>query len=294
MSINCTDMFPYNRYWVQGPSELNEAIDEALGISHEVEDATKGVKDYVESYIKTIPYSERYKYEGMNVISLDISRKLFGQEINFKISIFFFQDWSILRKNRNLNMNQFSYVDRTKTIYLSIVVVGDEILLNTFSTKIAHELRHALQYRKTLKPSLVSMNYYKRIEDMDTNVEDDTVSDENYNFRGKIPFLIYLSSQYEQESYAEEMYNELIFSKDIVDSSYKETNPWRIYENGRKILNRVKRNMSNPRVLQAIKGLGYDPNTFIKAREKDLSNFLKKLGRAIVQAKKDKFTIVDK
>ena len=294
MSIDCTGMFPYNRYWVQGPSELNEAIDEALGVSQEVENATNEVKTYLEDYIKTIPYSERYKYEGMNIKTLDITRRIFNQDVNFKISIFFFQDWSTLRKNRNLNINQYSYVNRTKTLYLSIVVVGDEIILSTFSPKIAHELRHALQYEKTSKPSLVSLRYYQLTADMDTSLEDDDVPDENYNFRGRIPFLLYLCSQYEQESYAEEMYNELMFSEDISDYAYKKTNPWTIYDNGRRILNRVKRNMSTPRVLQVIKGLGYDPHTFVEAREKDLRNFLKKLGRAIVQAKKDKFMIINR
>lgn len=58
MSIDYTGTFGgmRNLYLVDGTRELNEAINEELGISKEVEDVTNNVATIVKDYIDNLPH----------------------------------------------------------------------------------------------------------------------------------------------------------------------------------------------------------------------------------------------
>lgn len=266
-----------NPYWIDDSDELNEAITEEMGISREVEDTVDRVSDNIEEYIKTVPLS--FSSTHMLARKYATVESIFGNEININTMIYFFDSMSsYLKLRRNISYS-YKFTNESKTLYITVVAINRNVIVNTLTPKLAHEIRHALQYKKTNRKYLNNQQYYdatRSLFDKDTVVE--AVSD-----------IIYLSSRYEQESYAEEMYNELLFSDRDITSSYKNTNSWMAYESMKKNIRLIMENKKQQSIRKEIEKRGYSVDRFLQIAEKSRRRFLKYLSRAVIMAQKGRF-----
>ena len=211
------------------------------------------------------------KYESIH--------RIIWNNITDKSMIYFFDGLSSYLKLRKHISYSYKFVNETKTLYITVITINRNIVINTFTPKLAHEIRHALQYKKTGRKYLHNYQYYDAtLKLFDKNPIIKAVSN-----------IIYLSSRYEQESYAEEMYNELLFNNKDISSLYKETNSWKAYEAMKKCLELVIKNKNHQEVKNEIEKRGYTIEKFLQIAEKSCRRFLKYLSRAIVMAQKGKF-----
>ena len=280
MSINYTYPIPPKSF-ISMDKELNEAVNEELGISKDVENAVKSVSEIIKDYIEKYPVDYSKNDFFFEDATLPIS--LFGENMKLFLKIYFFKDYNSWRKNYGIIRELYQYVNGKKEIIITIVVVNRDIISNTFSTKLAHKIRHALQYNKTKKRLLHSSKYYQ-------NVYDKTGSQIN----GIVGEIIYLSSKYEQEAYGEEMYNELMYSSEPIDFVYKSCNGWAAYERLKKLIKILEANRNNAYLANDISKRGYSFDKFLKKVNNAKHRFLKRLARAIVQVKKDRIDFVEK
>lgn len=198
------------------------------------------------------------------------------------MKIYFFRDYASLRKNYSIIKELYRYVSEKREIIITVVVVNREIVTNTFSTKLAHEIRHALQYHKTRRRLLHSPKYYQ-------DVYDETGEQIN----GLIGEIIYLSSRYEQEAYGEEMYNELMHSLEPIDYDYRNCNGWLAYQRLGKLIEILEKNKDNQGLINDITTKGYPFEKFLSCANKAKQRFLKRLARAIILAKKNKIEFIE-
>ena len=132
---------------------------------------------------------------------------------------------------------------------------------------------HAFQYEKTGKDLLHPMKYYDNIKGLSTEQNDIIKS---------IKSIIYLSSHYEQEAYANELYNEFQFRHpsnylDILNSC----NSYLAYKQLEKDVNKLSELKNNEFVISILKDYGFSYDYFIKQANIAVNNFAKKIGKVI-------------
>lgn len=276
MSQDYTGKFTNNPFITEN-AELNDSINEALGISNEVEKEVEKIGDIIIKYVKNLPIS--YRYNDFYPQTKDIKSVLFGEEMIFKLQMYFFKDIETYFRNKDIIQYFFQYSNDTKTVFITIVVINKDVVFNSLTTKLAHEIRHTLQYNKTKRKLLHSKSYYQ-------NVYDSTGKKTN----GDISEIIYLCSPYEQEAYGQELYNELLYYALPFKLQYKKCNGWQAYERLVKLINWVKNNPKDPKIINDITKRGYTVEEFLVKAENGRKKFIRRLGRAIVQAEKDKIS----
>ena len=279
MSIDYTNTIN-KKFFISTDRELDEAINEELGISQEVEDAVTNVSKVVNDYVNDYLINYRKNDFFFDDVTLPIS--LFGENMRLLLKMYFFRDYTSLRKNHNIIRELYQYINGKKEIIITIVIVNRSIVSNTFSTKLAHEIRHALQYNKTRRRLLHSPQYYQNVYD-----------ENGKQINGIIGEIIYLSSRFEQEAYGEEMYNELMYSSEPIDFAYKNCNGWAAYKRLGQLLRIVEDNRENPNLVNDITKRGCTFDRFIEKSNKAKHRFLKRLARAIILAKKNRIDFVE-
>lgn len=137
---------------VDNLKEWKASLQEAKGISYEVEKETKNIVSYLQNYLNRSHVD--YSKDKFQIKQLETKHEVFGEKVNFKITFYLFKNNDIYVQNEGNARTLYKYVPSSKTVYISVYVIGKKIVKNTFNSKIAHEIRHALQYKKTGKHNM--------------------------------------------------------------------------------------------------------------------------------------------
>lgn len=267
-------------YPVSEERALNEVIDEAMGISAEVEKESERIVDIIQTKLRGI--SPCYNRAGGYLTTVNFTDRLFDDKVTIKVRAYFFRDEHCYLYNLKKSMVNYiySYVHSSSTIYLTTVVVGGDFIPGTLPSKVAHEIRHALQYKKSKKGRnelLHTQKYYT----IRNNIMEG-------GLKSAVANIVYLSSRYEQESYGEELYNELMYCNAPYQTYVFKTNPYMAYTMLRESIEYTEQNKDNPELMNILKKYGYQYSFFIAKAKKAKDRFLKRLSRAVAQAVSDK------
>lgn len=264
---------------------FNDILNEERGISKEVQNAVSGINndlyDYYQSSIEpNINYDTNLYYNTID--EFDIS--LFNKKYTLRINWLFYKDKKIYNKYRNAENELYYFNNNEKLIEISIIIINKNIVLNTFTTKLAHEIKHSFQCQKfniEQNKLLQKDSYYKK-----RNIKPNNIAEEHFKT------IIYLSSQREQEAYAEELYRELCEIKPL---HYYEVinhcNSYLIYKKLEKSIKYFEENKNNFDVQNIIKQYNYKLNSFIKKAKINCNNFLHRLGKAISLYEEEKYAL---
>lgn len=265
---------------------FNNLINETKGVSKEVEAETNSLEDSLYDHFKNniltkINYNEKEIY----VFTDEFETELFNNTITLSIKWILFKDTFTYKCHKNDYEYNYGYNNKNKILYLTVIVIGNNIINTTFSTKLAHEIRHSFQYEKfnIENDGLLHKNSYYTKRNIIPNNE----AEEHFKI------IIYLSSQREQEAYGEELYNELYKLKplDYLDV-LKNCNSYLAYKSFEKAISYFEENQENKDVKNILKKYNYNFQNFIKKAKKNCYNFLCRLGRAISLYNDEKFEII--
>lgn len=255
--------------------ELNQAIEEAKGISSEVEEVVKELNDFFQEEIDNTP--KNYLKNDFWEKNFSYTAEVFGKDVNFNVKVYYFKNINSYNNNRDKTNYLYKYVPSSNTVYISIYVIGDKIIKNTFNSKLAHEIKHYHQYIKTGYNQLHSTKYYDILKNIDSkNPYERTISN-----------IVYLSSDYEQQAYTEELYNELMYSEAPYSSIIYSTNTYKAYESLKKSIAQAEKYSTDSNFINALKQYGYNFDDFIRKANFAKRNFIKKIGRTITQYQED-------
>lgn len=191
------------------------------------------------------------------------------------------------KRNHN-NSNEIFYFNKSKNIlYLTIVCIGDKIITNTFTTKLAHEIKHAFQYYKYnfdgINNKLHKSGYYNQ-----RNINPQNEAEKHFKN------IIYLSSQREQEAYQSELYTELIkLNPSIYTKVVTQCNPYQLYLSFKRSVNYFKEHKEDNDVQNILKKFNYNYDNFMNKAEQNCKSFIQHLARAITLYEKEKLNNVD-
>ena len=248
-----------------------DSILEERGISRQIQNDAKDFIDYIQNYISEneIEYNQYGFMEKYDEFESEVN----DNPIYISLHEYFFKDSETYKKYKHIINYFYQYNNHSKTVYLTIIAIDKKLLPTTFITKMVHELMHRLQYDKSEKELLHTEKYYNNINGL-TKEQDDIVR--------AIKNIIYLSSHYEQEAYANELYSELIFFKPKSYLDYlNHCNSYIAYKNFEKDLKKIEELKNEEFIKSILIDYGYSVDYFIKQANISLKRFARKIGRAI-------------
>lgn len=263
---------------IEDMKQWNASLEEAKGVSYEVENEVKNIVYDLQNYVNS--FNIDYSKNNFQIKHLEVIHEVFGVKINFKINFYFFKNNDVYVQNEGNTTRLYKYVPSSKTVYISVYVIGKRIVKNTFNSKIAHEIRHAHQYKKTGKNNtelLHPVKYYQIVKDI-----------QKEGFPQIIAHIKYLSSKYEQEAYSEELYNELMYSDEPPESYFRKTNPYLAYNMLKTCVKVLGTNKNNQELIEALSKWGYNYDDFLRKAHYAQQSFIKRLSRVLVQVQEDK------
>lgn len=210
---------------------------------------------------------------------------IFNKDIEIIIDFYFFKDReTYLLYNKKIN-NMYGYNGIENKLYLTIIIIDGFIAINTFTTKIAHELKHLYQIIKTKRSKLNNNIYYLINKGVFINGNKEE-SIFNYNIDVNVFYIIrnivYLSSKYESEAYISELYNELCELNPV--NYYEVIEDCNSYKAYKSFINdisfiRDKKYINEINYVLSFYNLSYDK--FLKKSLLSLEIFKKKIWKAV-------------
>lgn len=250
---------------------LLNIINEERGISKEVQNEANEIYSEIDEFISNINFD--YSNNKFFTLNYEFDISIFNEVIKTKIILRCFYNYNIYLQLHKKIEDYYYYNNKTKTLCLSIHIIGNKPLHFTFPTKLAHEIRHNLQYKKTNYEYLHPTSYYANLAKLKNNEP----------FNKDIQNIIYLSSKYEQQSYGDELYSELKFlSPDSYLDVINKCNSYLAYKTFINSINNIENNKDNKLLIDKINSFGFnDINDFINKAKYSARQFLKRLGKAI-------------
>lgn len=248
-----------------------DSLLEERSVSREAQSEANELGECMEEIVDSI--EPQYNDQGIAVVDGTNDTELFGKDIRICFKIYLFRDFEAYKKQRRIINYFYKYFNQSKTIHLTIVVIAGKVMYDTNQTKLAHEILHALQYEKSGKELLHNEKYYQNIEGL-TQEQDEIIY--------MIKYIIYMSSHYEQEAYANELYSELNMRKpenylDVLSRC----NGYLSYKNLETYYNRIKELKDDELVKKTLEDYGYSIGYFLKNAEVAVKNFSRRIGRVV-------------
>lgn len=188
--------------------------------------------------------------------------------------------------NNKKAKSAYGYNGSENKLYLNIIVINGFVAINTFSTKIAHELKHLYQSIKTNRSKLNNNIYYlitkNRFIDEEGKEKNIIEKDIDIDVFSKVKNVVYLSSKYEGEAYVSELYNELC---ELNPKNYYEVlgscNSYKAYINFVNDVSFIQdgNNVNEINYILSFYGLSYE--RFVKKAVLALDVFKRKIWKAV-------------
>lgn len=249
--------------------EWERAVDEARGVSGEVENATNKIVRYIRYQVgqMSIDYSKKKYYKKQ----IEFGWKLFGSIVKFCVTVHYFKNNDVLANELPNIKQQYEYKPKDNTVYITVLVGGKSYLATNFDSKIAHEIRHVMQYRKEWEHDndLLHPDEYYELRDKEKKTECEKL----------IASVMYLTSRFEDESYGEELYSELMGASEPLDSYIYKTNPYCAYRQLKKDIDVLERHGGTAEASDILSKFGYSFDRFLKRSKRACDKFLKRIAR---------------
>lgn len=266
------------------------ALMEERGISREVEREVHGVVRSIGEYVKTVPVD--YSGEGFFHRDERMETTVFGEDVKFEIKFYFFRDYRTYLRYQSHIRYIYQYIRQRNTVMMTVVVINRDIITNTFNGKIAHEIRHALQYVKINKGKINKPSCYRAVEVLRgkpllSNFDKNGKQVAPIDYDVEVANIIYLSSKYEQEAYGQEMYNSIMYSSELPFLAYRHNNAYYAYQRLKESVKVVKEGGGNG-LAAALERYGLSQERIVRKGENAVRKFFKRLIRAYSQADNDR------
>lgn len=255
-----------------------EMVDEAKGVSSEVEEEARAFTRDLMEIIDEMKYDYNTNPHGRNVEYLDCN--LFGLDITIKLIVHFCENEKIFHEQCKGRVGEYRYDNGKRLLTITVYKVGDTVVNNTMETKLSHEFRHVQQYAMYKKPKgsyLLNPSYYGAVNEIGKGYLETAVGN-----------AIYLSTRFESEAYGEELYNELMISDKPLEQAFKESNSYQAYQSLINSLRIIVANKDKQNLHDVIKKHGHQYNHIIRKGKNTCGLFRKRLIRAYTQAVEDK------
>lgn len=268
-----------------------DALREERGVSMEVEQEISSVMKAINDYVKTVPVD--YSGEGFYPDKGDMDITIFGESVRFEIMFYFFRDYRAYLRHQSHIRYIYQYIRQRNTVMMTVVVINRDIVTNTFNGKIAHEVRHALQYSKINKKKINKPAYYKAADflkgkSLPSNSDENGKQVRPIDYNIEVANIIYLSSKYEQEAYGQEMYNSIMYSDEIPFLAYRHNNAYYAYQRLKESVRVVREGEGESSLAAALGRYGLTQERIVRKGENAMRKFFKRLIRAYSQAENDK------
>lgn len=254
-------------------SQFLTIIKEELGISAKV---SKASEDFYVTLSSEVRNSLKTgKSNGtMKSSSGSFSYEFLGMKVSVSFEAFNFKDKDMLRYSQVHSGGKSVYVnDKVSFLWLTIPLVSGTIVKDETMDTIQHEFEHLFQQKMTGCVFSDTKKYAK----ISTNIHSE---DENER---KIAYMLYGCIKSEQEGFVNGLYAYLMSLPEIFNmTSLKKTPCWELYETMRKTYEEFE---EKGILDQMLKPYGYGKKKVKTAIE----NFLKRIGRVVAKAKKDKY-----
>ena len=187
-----------------------------------------------------------------------------------------------LKKSVNFD---YSYNSGTRTAKITVVMVADQIVVNTFTPFVAHEIRH---HHQIVKSDCLTLNT-KQFEKLKAAEEKNKTNP----FLKMLKHIAYCSQESEQEAYGQELYHELCLLKPTqYFYALEDCNAYKVYKRMEKYIAFIEKYKKNSLLYNSLHSLGYDVDIFIDKAKKSCKNFLRRLGRIVALYEKNKERIL--
>lgn len=265
-------------------STFRKILNEELGHSEEVDNETLRVSEDLEMMIRgnkphTIPLNKFITKE------FSIVKKVFDVIVKFTVTGVYFNDnktYKNLKKSVNFD---YSYNSGTRTAKITVVMVADQIVANTFTPFVAHEIRH---HHQIVKSDCLTLNT-KQFEKLKAAEEKNKTNP----FLKMLKHIAYCSQESEQEAYGQELYHELCLLKPTqYFYALEDCNAYKVYKRMEKYIAFIEKYKKNSLLYNSLHSLGYDVDIFIDKAKKSCKNFLRRLGRIVALYEKNKERIL--
>lgn len=258
-------------------NEIKQIIQEELGISEEVIKLSKQFYDEMVVAIKNCKEQEQTE----TCIKKSCSLQFMINNIKVSASItyrnFLSKDYSILYEMPYITNGASFYV--TNNLYfcfINVFAISGTIVKEKAMETIQHEIEHIYQQIQMGKGFGSDSLYIKIKTDMESSDED----------RNKIGKLFYYTLKYEQEGFCNGLYAYLMdVNQPYSDNLLIKTESWENYLFLKQTFNELKNNTALKTIFNEY-FLNY--GITIKDIEKEINNYLHRIGRVIIKVKKDK------
>ena len=258
-------------------TEIREVIKEELGISEEVIKLTNQFYDEMVNTIKNCTEQEKNE----TCIKKTCSMKFMINDIKVTSSITY---RNFLSKEYNklydmpyiTNGASFFVTNNLYFCFINVFAISGTIVKEKAMETIQHEMEHIYQQIQMGKGFGGESLYVKIKTDMES-------SDEGRNKIGK---LFYYTLKYEQEGFCNGLYGYLMdINQPYSDDLLMKTESWQNYTFLKQTFNELKDNDTLKSIFNE-----YFTNfgITIKDIEKEINNYLHRIGRVIIKVKKDK------
>ena len=253
-------------------------INEELGHSEEVDEETFRVSQDLEMMVKSnkpnvIP-KDKFIIKNFNII-----KKVFNKIIKFAIKGVYFIDDKTYKMLENNVKFDYSYNSGNGTAEITIVMAGNQIVADTFTPFVAHEIRH---HHQVVKSNCLVLNtkQYEKFKSAD---------DAKNPFYKILRNIAYCSQEKEQQAYGQELYHELCLRKPTqYYYALEDCNAYKTYKRMEKNISTIEKYKDSPVLYKALHSFGYEVDSFIEKVKESCKNFLRRLGRIVALYEKNK------
>ena len=254
--------------------ELNQIIDEELGINQEMDEVAGNA---AKSIISNLNGKTAVEKDGVPRKEHSEATFLHGKIIKFHVTQYFFNSNADYENFVKTKFIPRGWMGEMKWVCIPIIMINNNPLEDIYDF-VYHEVEHAFQEIISGKPISGGERYLNACYNLKSKHEPKRIVAE----------LVYIMDKGEQNAFTNGMYGSLKHNTNILtlDDEFKnsEAYSWLV-----KLGNNIKFVETHPECSEYIKHYGYSPTEFLNLAKKAKKEFMKNLSRALYKLKKDAF-----
>lgn len=266
--------------------ELNEAIQEELGIADAVKDEGFRLSNKIKEIIKGNPTSKRQILDGVIRSSFDFSDTIMGDLFRLSVYYYNFLTRDSFEDNQyKVDYNSASLTSdgkRVRFLFVHCYGISGGLDMSSLSDSVYHELGH---YYQGMSGNSEVFN------DSPEYMAASTYMQSNIEFEKIISILYYYSRRFEDDGYVNGLYGALISSDNPVPR-YEDLKNNGILDSVRQFrnaINIVSENLENKEYQGFCKKIfGITLDKLLKISLTSYYRFLNKIGKVLIKVRQDK------
>ena len=253
--------------------KFKKILNEEMGIADKVVSITHEIYNEIEKSIRNREYQkdEHSRLIGnIKVYIFDCKVSLSYEYLNFQDKMDYYYS-----KAGKLGYGWSTFLDKKLSLmFVEICAVSGTIIKDLAYDSIQHEVEHIYQQYLAGKEFKKPMEYARVMKDMSSKND----------IERKAGRLVYGCIKSEQEGFSNGLYSFLMMVKaPYVDDEIYDSPAWSLYTEMKQTLKEAKYNQQLRDYIKAVYGMS------IKDIEHAINNFLRRMSRAVLKARYDKF-----